>query len=38
MEADFLKQYQAEWKQDADRLLDKVAPPVEELLAEIERR
>lgn len=38
MEADFLKQYQAAWKQDADRLLDKVAPPVEELLAEIERR
>jgi len=38
MEEDYLKQYQEAWQKDADDLLDKVAPPMEELLKTVERR
>ncbi len=38
MEEDFLKRYQAAWRQDADDLLDEVAPPMEEILAAVARR
>jgi len=38
MEEDYLKKYQEAWQKDADDLLDKVAPPMEELLEAVERR
>lgn len=38
MEEDYLKKYQEAWQHDADELLDKVAPPMEELLSAVEHR
>ncbi len=38
MEEDYLKQYQRAWHQDADDLLDKVAPPMDDLLQAVAHR